>query len=208
MSSFHRSDWLSVVSPIVTLLVVAGGYYVAYFQEKGKNRAAAEDIDKLTRAVEDIKTENARQLAEIQHQNNLLLEGLKVKNQLRLAAIDKRLQAHQDAFRLWRMLYAKTNSDDIRSVVAECVDWWERNCLYLEESARDAFGRAMWSANDHKVFLQMPPGDPATIAAIQKNWSNIASAGNVILSAVELPGLTEEERKDVERAKAGLEALK
>jgi hypothetical protein len=26
MSSFHRSDWLSVVSPIVTLLIVAGGY--------------------------------------------------------------------------------------------------------------------------------------------------------------------------------------
>jgi hypothetical protein len=56
MRSFHRSDWLSVASPIVT-----GGYYIAYFQEKRKNRAAAEDIDKLTRVAESIKTENTAQ---------------------------------------------------------------------------------------------------------------------------------------------------
>jgi hypothetical protein len=120
MSSFHRSDWLSVVSPIVTLLIVAGGYVVRYMQEKGKNRAAVEDIGELTRIVDAIKTENATRLASISHQNAVLIEQLKAKHELRFAAVDRRLQAHQEAFSRWRKLVANVHHEAIGPVAIEC----------------------------------------------------------------------------------------
>ncbi|WP_234775684.1 hypothetical protein [Paraburkholderia tropica] len=51
MSSFHRTDWLTVISPLVAMLIVASGYVVSYMQEKGKNRATSQDIGKLTRTI-------------------------------------------------------------------------------------------------------------------------------------------------------------
>ena len=200
MSSFHRADWLSLISPFVAAIVaVAGAYRVAYLSEKGKNRAAAEDLEKLTQIVEQIKADHQMQLAAIKQQNDLVTEQFKIRNQLRLAAIDKRLQAHQGAFRLWRLLYAKTHTDDIKSVVAKCVVWWEKNCLYLEVPARDAFSRAMWSANDHQMLLEMPGRDAAALEAIQRNWANIENAGNIIVDAAALPGLTEAEMEQLKR---------
>jgi hypothetical protein len=203
VTSFHRSDWLAVASPIVTLVIVGAGYWTTYWQERGRARATARSVKQLTRAVEDIKQENAQKLAEIQHQNAVLIEQLKSRHQLRLAAIDKRLQVHQEAFELWRLLIAKIHSDDIRSAVQECVEWWEKNCLYLEESARNAFSRAMWSANDHKMLLDLPFRDSATVESVQKNWANIMDAGNIILNAVSLPGLTDAEKEELEQLAPG-----
>jgi hypothetical protein len=200
MSSFHRSDWLSVASPIVTLLIVTGGYYIAYFQEKGKNRAAAEDIDKLTRTVESIKTENAVRLAEISHQNAALIEQLKSRHQLRVAAIDKRLQAHQEAFTLWRRLVGAVHEGDITAVVIECQTWWERNTLYLEPEVREAFNRAYFAANGHKSLLDVSDRSDVNIKAVQDNWKLIMATGDVIMEAVALVALNDPDRKRTEDA--------
>jgi hypothetical protein len=57
------------------------------------------------------------------------------RQQLRMAALDRRLQAHQEAYHLWQRLYwASSSSDDeqIMSVATESEQWWEQNCLYLE----------------------------------------------------------------------------
>lgn len=186
MSSFHRADWLALASPIVTLAVVAGGYYVAYWQERGKARAATENIDKLTRAVEGIKTENA-----------VLLEELRSRNQMKMAAIDKRLQAQQAAFKLWRKLYAGANSETVSSIVKECQAWWEENCLYLDEKSRNAFANAYWAAGQHRMLLESSVRDEAAIASITRNWAMIESAGDVIVSGASLPGLTEAEKKEL-----------
>ncbi|MEM5419642.1 hypothetical protein [Paraburkholderia ferrariae] len=200
MSSFHRADWLALASPLVTLAIVVSGYYVAYWQERGKSRAAAENIDKLTRAVEDIKTENAARLAEISHQNAILIEQLKSKHQLRVAAIDRRLQAHQEAFKLWRKLYAKAHSDEVSAIIRECQAWWEDNCLYLDEKSRNAFANAYWAAGHHKMLLQSPVRDEAAIASITRNWAMIEGAGDAIVSGAALPGLTEAEKKELREA--------
>lgn len=116
-----------------------GAYFASYLREKGKNLATRQDIDKLTRIVEDIKTENA-----------LLVERFKSEQQLRYAALDRRLEAHQRAFELWNKLkfsvYRK-NLEEIATVADQCVEWWGANCLYLEPKARiafsDAYGAAM-----------------------------------------------------------------
>lgn len=197
MSSFHRSDWLAIASPIVTLLIVVGGYATAYWQEKGKNRAAAEDIGKLTRAVEDIKTENAKQLAEMVHQNAVLIEELKSRNQLRIAAVDRRLQAHQEAFALWRKLNQHLSSDRLFEIIAECDNWWTHNCLYLEDDAREAFSDAYWNAHMYRNLERTEAHQPNVRAqAIQLRMDRMAKvteAGNRIARAVSLPGLSAEE---------------
>src|SRR5689334_15919765 len=72
----------------------------------------------------------------------MMLEGTK-EQQLRLAALDKRLQAHQEAFTLWqRLIFADRRNDEFSKVVTECQDWWQSNCLYLTSEARSAFRKA------------------------------------------------------------------
>lgn len=192
MSSFHRSDWLSLASPIVTLMIVAGGYCIAYLQEKGRNRATVEDIGRLTRAVEDIKTENAARLAEISHQNAVLIEQLKSQNHLRAAAIDRRLQAHQEAYELWRKLIGAMHSDDYGKVVLACQTWWDQNCLYLEKEPRQEFYQAYMfagSVRQRSQYSDRMSQDALDVA--RENERKIYECGNVIVRAVELPALAD-----------------
>ncbi|WP_028215333.1 hypothetical protein [Paraburkholderia mimosarum] len=113
-----------------------GAYFSTYLKEKGKNLATKEDIGELTRIVEEIKNEHAKEL-----------ELLKSRHQLRMAALDKLLQAHQEAFALWRRLYRGVHSDEIAEIVKECEKWWNDNCLYLEP---EAFSDAYWAASIRK----------------------------------------------------------
>jgi hypothetical protein len=154
-----------------------GAYLSTYLREKGKNLATKEDIGELTRIVEEIKNEHAKEL-----------ELLKSHNQLRMAAIDKRMQAHQEAFALWRRLFRTADKPDedgnlTKECVKECDKWWGDNCLYLEPDARVAFIDAFWAAVN-----RWPDNDKGS------NWEKIESAGDVILYAVQLPGLSEGEK--------------
>ncbi|WP_233810272.1 hypothetical protein [Paraburkholderia sp. HP33-1] len=195
MSSFHRTDWLTVVSPIVTLLVVVCGYLVSYMQEKGKNRATAQDIAKLTRTVEDIKTQNAARLASISHQNAVLIEQLKATHELRFAAVDRRLQAHQEAFSRWRKLIANIDNKNIGHVAVECQTWWDDNALYLEPDVRNAFNRAYFAALDHRAMLESSRAAGTDLKPVQDNMHLILTLGDAIMRAVALPSLTEHETK-------------
>jgi hypothetical protein len=111
------------------------------------------------------------------------------QNQLRLAALDKRLQAHQEAYTRWQKLkFNVTNKATIGEIVLECKTWWESNCLYLDSNARQAFFRAFQSAGDHLTYLNA--GDTALI---QKNLKTINEAGKAILAGVALPAIAEVE---------------
>jgi hypothetical protein len=195
MTSFHRTDWLAVISPIVTLLIVAGGYVVSYMQEKGKNRATSQDIGKLTRTVEHIKAENATRLAALSHQNAVLIERLKAAHELRFAAVDRRLQAHQEAFSRWRKLIANIHKESIGPVAVECQAWWNDNALYLEPGVRNAFNRAYFAALDHRALLESSRDVGTDHKSIEDNMHFVINLGDVIMQAVALPSLTEQETK-------------
>ncbi|WP_213765501.1 hypothetical protein [Caballeronia sp. dw_19] len=108
-----------LLSIILTFVVAGGARFGPYFREKGKNRAMTEDIQRLTRAVEDIKAENARELADLAHQNSLLIEQTKSRQLLRVAAIDRRLQAHQEAFTRWRRMMGEALSENVGPLIVE-----------------------------------------------------------------------------------------
>ena len=153
-----------------------------YLSEKGKNLATSEDITEITEKIEAVKSDYS-----------VLLEALKSKNQLRLAAIDKRLAVHQEAFTLWRELKSKVHTEDIGLIVVKCQSWWEQNCLYLEPAAREAFSTAYHAAASHRGFVQA-----RDIRLIQENWTRITEVGQVIVEAVQLPRLTESELQNID----------
>ena len=62
------------------------------------------------------------------------------KEMLRLAAVEKRLAAHQKAYALWcRLLSDLQDRDRLHNTAVECQEWWKENCLYLDPKSRSAF---------------------------------------------------------------------
>lgn len=171
----------------VVVFYLLKSFVPSYLSKKAENLATREDIAKITHEIERVKT-----------QYTILVEEQKVKHQLRLAAIDRRLEAHQEAFTLWRKLLSNTHSENIGNVVIECQSWWEKNCLFLEPEVREAFSDAYTSAHMHRSFLQ---GGLGQLHLVKENWDRIAKAGQEILKATQLPGLTTAEKKELEELK-------
>ncbi|WP_145964078.1 hypothetical protein [Chromobacterium phragmitis] len=115
------------------------------------------------------------------------LEKHKVNNQLKTAAFDARLQAHQEAYGLWRRMNSTPNDEQAYSIVKECDEWWNNNCLYLEPDARVAFLSAFIS----KRQLANYKGDDYPLMSHLRN--QIESAGNKIVTAISLPIINEQE---------------
>ena len=175
----------------IALGFVLKNYLPAYATEKGKNLAKKEDIEELTRKVEGVKAEHAKQLEDIAQQHTMLLEQMNQRHQLRLAALDKRLEVHQQAYALWWKLRGYVhNREEIGKVVDECQEFWVKNCLYLHADARHAFRTAYLSAPNHRDLLEYHRGERAMI---EENWQHIIEAGNIFVEAVELPSLGEDE---------------
>lgn len=105
---------------------------------------------------------------------------------LRSAALDKRLEAHQHAYSLWRQLMGSLFNGEVNAVASECHKWWSTNCLYLDADARKAFFDAFSRAPRHSVLANHK--DEQTIEA---NFEIIERAGNIIAAGVGLPPIQE-----------------
>lgn len=152
----------------------------SYLAKKAENLATREDIAAITHEIERARSEYA-----------VLIEQLKARNQLRMAALDRRLQSHQEAFELWRELLGAVHTDGIGKVVMKCQSWWERNCLYLEPMVREAFVAAYSSAHTHHALVR----GRADNKDIRESWDTITRFPNTIFEAIQLPALTEVESK-------------
>src|SRR5262245_8796732 len=93
--------WLILLGIVLLLL---HSFLPAYTSEKGENLATKEDIADITNEIERVRSSYTEQLQGLQHRNDLLLEQLRSKQQLRMAAAEKRLEAHQHAYMLCRKL--------------------------------------------------------------------------------------------------------
>lgn len=157
-------------------------YLPSYFSEKGKNLATKEDIAAITREVEAVR-----------HEYSTLVEELRAKHQLRMAALDRRLQAHQEAFTYWRKLVAGPEESD--AAVQECQAWWEQNCVYLEPTVRHAFVVAYSNARTRNEFVQMHADSRLIIDA----WHKVMEFQEILFAAVQLPAMSEVEVKEIQR---------
>ena len=201
-STAVRSGRLPLEDPTVGLGALGVGivillwrsFFPSYVAEKGKNLATKEDIAEMTNEVERIKALYNGQLKQLEHQNSLLLEELRSRHQLRMAALEKRLDAHQHAFTLWRTLLSRLHSADadVTAIVSECQQWWDRHCLYLSPDAREAFNRAYFAAANHAGYLRAR----ADAQVLEQNFHWIMKAGEAIVAGAELPSLGDREAQD------------
>jgi len=179
----------AIVAAVVVLLLVKH-YLPSYLSEKGKNLATREDIAAITKEVERVR-----------HEYGALLEELKARHQLRTASLDRRLQAHQEAFTQWRTLVA--GPQESGDAVVACQAWWEKNCLYLEPKVRHAFVEAYMNAHLRAEFVRAR----AEAKYITEAWDKVMAFPNVLFEAVQLPPLTTAEsealKPDAQPTKAG-----
>lgn len=163
-------------------------YFFSYFSEKAKNLATKEDIAAITTAVEHAKKPYVEGI-----------ENLKSHHQLRLAAIDARLKAHQEAFTLWREMLRTIYTGNVHELVLKCETWWDQNCVYLEPEVRQGFVEAYTAAADHKEMLQAR----ADVEVIKENWRRITRFPDTLFDAVQLPRLTKTETEALGKSSAG-----
>jgi hypothetical protein len=178
---------------ILTTLLTVGigaflGFFLAYFKQKGKNLATQEDIGRITDEIEKVKVQYSEVIQNIIHQNSLFLEEVRGRHQLRMAALDRRLQAHQEAFTLWIKLLSNVYSDTIKDVVNECQDWWNKNCIYLDSDSRLAFKNAYHSASLYKELRRDRSREENA-----EEYRLIKDAGQAIVKGAELPPLGDKE---------------
>ena len=112
------------------------------------------------------------------------LEDIAHENRLRLAAIDKRLEAHQQAFALIWKLVNQRASETSCGHTKNCNDWWADNCLYLTEEARQAF-RAMCNV----LPLEASYNSRGELLHSGATWALITTAFLETVEGVRLPNL-------------------
>ena len=62
------------------------------------------------------------------------------KDALRVAAVERRLAAHQEAYALWsELLRVLFRPDECHAAAVKCQAWWKQNCLYLDPKSRLEF---------------------------------------------------------------------
>jgi hypothetical protein len=187
---------ISLVGGLGVGAIVAGAvlyffiksYIPSYLTEKGKNLATKEDIARITQEIEGVRV-----------QYTMLVEEFKARHQLRMAALDRRLQAHQEAFTYWRELFGNTHSDEVGKSVIECQSWWEKNCLYLEPKVRQAFVDAYSAAHSHNQLVR----SRANAEDVQKSWARITKFPDILFEAIQLPPLTAGEVEALEAKPTG-----
>lgn len=165
----------TLVLPLIFLIFKS--YFFGYLAKKAENLATKEDIQKITRLQEEVRIE-------FEH----LLEEQRTQGRLRLAVLERRFQAHQEAFTLWFRLLHSVHTSENSKAVQECQRWWEENNLYLDSEPRAAFKQAYAAAFNHPMLLEGPRSN-ATSEQITANWDVIVRAGPIIENAVSLPSI-------------------
>jgi hypothetical protein len=81
-----------------------------------------------------------------------------------MAALAKRLQAHQDAYALWNdMVLALHDPQKEHETAARCQQWWVKNCLYLDSESRKEFLNCAREAGSYTALKD--PKNPAETKA-------------------------------------------
>ncbi|RYH22277.1 MAG: hypothetical protein EON54_25310 [Alcaligenaceae bacterium] len=104
------ASWLAFL--LIAVFTGMGAYLGSYLRKSSELKAINENF---TEVREQLKKQ-ASDAATIKHQFDQLLEGQRGEQQLRMVAADRRLQAHQEAFTLWRALYRATHTPEIDEV--------------------------------------------------------------------------------------------
>ncbi len=177
--SNHPFTWWFFL--IILLIPAVSAFVGAYLQKKGENIATKEDVENITDKIEKIRSQYNEQL-------EALKASLHLSNQLKLAALETRLQKHQEAYTLWlELMWSLYDEQKIGPAIIKCQNWWNENCLYLGEESRGAFKTALLLSGELRRLVDTKERS--------KWYDSIADAGKKIVEGVNLPSLGESETK-------------
>ena len=88
-------NWTSIFQ--IGLVVLFASFLGSYIRRKGQNLATKEDISDITDKIEGVRADYAKKIEDFSHHNRL-----------KIAALDKRLDAYQQAYTLWLRLRLPT----------------------------------------------------------------------------------------------------
>jgi hypothetical protein len=148
----------------------------AYLGTKASNIATKEDVGGITNEVK-----------KVEHQFNQMLEAVRGRNQLRLAAIDTRLAAHQETFTRWRLMQSNMYRPEIQDICSDAQVWWNSNCLYLEPTVRDAFLTVTQNAMRHNSLAN----GRASGEELKANFAPFEAFPKLLFDAIQLPHFSE-----------------
>jgi|GEM_PF-5344839 hypothetical protein len=120
---------------------------------------------------------------------SLLIAKGSYRGNLAVAALDKRLDAHQDAYEIWgEIVGAVHNTERIGDVVVKAQEFWKKHCLYLDANSRKAFRDCYFFALDHRELLRGVRNEE-TKRLIKESWDIIMKPGTALVEGVSLPSL-------------------
>jgi len=115
------------------------------------------------------------------------------KQQLRLAALDKRLEAHQQAFALWWEIRSNIYHDDkISDTIKKATKWWQNNCLFLGPKSRGPFYNCLIFAGEHANLVKYGNPKYDNKKERRESWEVIMLPGKTLVEEMALPSLAEE----------------
>jgi hypothetical protein len=159
---------------LIAVVALATSGIGAYLAEKFRGVATKEDVADITRLVEAVREAfGAREAAREQ------------QYRLQLAALDKRLAVHQEAYARWRRLFfAVHHPEEVGQLVSDNQRWLDDNCLYLAREAEDAFVSAQGAA---WLYRDLLAAEGPTSALVKESWEKVETCGAKIRAAVGLP---------------------
>lgn len=177
------------LGPVWTLLILAlsawfGSAFGSFLRKKGENLATLEDIERITEKSEKVKAQYAEKLERVLHENRIALERLSQTAQYSLAAVERRLEANQQAYTLWYDLFHSLHDPDLDNHVYACQQWWKENCIYLSDEVKQAFQDACRRADNHRNLQET-----GNTEAINANFEKIYQAGEILQADAELPSM-------------------
>jgi hypothetical protein len=179
----EEMEWISLF--LTGIIVFIASFFGSYFRRKGQNLATKEDISEITEKIEGIRSDYAKQVENYSHHNRL-----------KMAALDKRLEAHQQAYTLWLQLRRSVHTKDKNTdMVIKCQKWWEENCLYLDMESRKAFISSIHAVALHPDLT----GGQATKVEVEENWRYIHDCGEILIRGAGLPSFGENELKQIDK---------
>lgn len=196
-----KSDFEIIFPVIATLAGMIIGFIVTIFLSNRDRKHRKELLQ--------LEISNKKEMFEIEKTQRQELFNLERKDKFRQVAIEKRLEAHQQALVYWyklRDIYHEKNEEIRKGVIDTAYDFWYSNCLYLEKNTQKEFYAAIVivEMNPTNILMRQESTDPNTRKEmndlIKNNWDRFLIVHSLIFSEVELEPikLSEKERSLIE----------
>jgi hypothetical protein len=116
------------------------------------------------------------------------------KDKFKLAALDKRMDIHQEAYYRWSKIIHLRFKNDVDNVLLESVEWYNKNCLFLDSKSRVEFIRCTENVLNYKTTWRMWQDSAQQNLKEKEDYSNelktmfnqIIGTGDYIAKGVDL----------------------